>query len=721
MKKRILGSIGGKIILLVLTLLMVGTSLPVALSYFNARKALLETTIESVTEITDLTGNHLEFWIDSRIQDVESLGKAKIFQVALKDGFIGRSARKSAGDQLRSTLEENPYYIALGLSDRNGTIVASSDEQSVDRSIKGEPFITTALNKQTELSSLHLNEATRSTAFVISTPIIEDGSIVGVLFARINLGHYIKEFIQSLKIGDTGYFYLLDANGITIAHPDTTHIMQTDITQFDFGREIVSKQNGVVYYDWENRERLAVVKTLPTLGWIIVGSGHIDELTQRIGDTTFFNLVLSLFILLTAAILAYFASRRISRPIVDAVRIIQKIAKGDYSVRLAVSSRDEIKQLAEATNELAVDLQHAVSDINQVMGAVAEGNLTRQVEVALKGELSKLKDRINESVIMLGDTIAQAAIVNEQVNAGARDLSNSAQTLADGTSRQAASLEEIASTLNEVDAQSRSNNDNATQARQLSAQAADIVQRGDTQMQSMLKAMKEIETQSNQISKIIKVIDEIAFQTNLLALNAAVEAARAGKYGKGFAVVAEEVRNLAARSAEAAKNTTEMIENARKEVRNGVDNADKTATILTEIKRAMIRLNDIVGEINEASKEQTQGIEEINKGLTQVNDVVQQNSSISEETASAADELSAQAERMSTLMQKFQTRQQPATPSPSTSTEKRSDISQLPYQKPPARFITDKSPPPPQKRPTAETSGGTRTTILLDDVEFGKY
>jgi methyl-accepting chemotaxis protein len=207
--------------------------------------------------------------------------------------------------------------------------------------------------------------------------------------------------------------------------------------------------------------------------------------------------------------------------------------------------------------------------------------------------------------------------------------------------------------MDEISSQTEQNNKNAIQARQLTNETLNIVQQSVLQMEKMLKSMNEIDETSKSVAKVIKVIDEIAFQTNLLALNAAVEAARAGKYGKGFAVVAEEVRNLANRSAEAAKNTTDLIENSTKEVANGVDNAEKTAGRLAEINESVKKANDIVSEITEASGQQSMGIKEVNAGLNQVNSIVQQNSSISEETAAASTELSTQSTRMHEIMSQF--------------------------------------------------------------------
>jgi methyl-accepting chemotaxis protein len=245
----------------------------------------------------------------------------------------------------------------------------------------------------------------------------------------------------------------------------------------------------------------------------------------------------------------------------------------------------------------------------------------------------------------------------DEVSRGAMQVSDASSALSQGATEQAASLEEITSSMGEIASQVKTNADNAHQASILTNEAKEYSERGNRQMENLIKAMNEINTASENISKIIRVIDEIAFQTNLLALNAAVEAARAGRHGKGFAVVAEEVRNLAARSATAAKETAELIDNTRKAVDNGIIIVSRTSEALEEIRNGAIKSADIVGEIATSSNEQAQAIAQINEGLSQIDKVTQTNTASAEESASASEELSGQAGLLKEIVQRFKTKE----------------------------------------------------------------
>jgi methyl-accepting chemotaxis protein len=348
-----------------------------------------------------------------------------------------------------------------------------------------------------------------------------------------------------------------------------------------------------------------------------------------------------------AIALGLFISRIISKPVKKMVEAAEKLALGDVNVNVEAVSKDEIGELMQSFGKMVENIRE------QALAAekIAAGDLT--VKVKIKSENDLLGKKLSEMIETNNEILSNISSASDQVAAGARQVSASSQILSQGSTEQASSIEEITSSMTQVASQTKQNAANANQANQLALIAKENAVQGNGQMQGMVKAMAEINDASANISKIIKVIDEIAFQTNILALNAAVEAARAGQHGKGFAVVAEEVRNLAARSANAAKETTEMIENSIKKVETGTQIANNTAEALNKIVEGVTTAAELVGDIAAASNEQASGIAQINQAISQVAQVVQTNSATAEESASASEELSNQAELLKSAVSKF--------------------------------------------------------------------
>ncbi|MEW9125116.1 MAG: methyl-accepting chemotaxis protein [Thermotaleaceae bacterium] len=349
--------------------------------------------------------------------------------------------------------------------------------------------------------------------------------------------------------------------------------------------------------------------------------------------------------------LGFFISHLISNPVKQMAQAADKLAMGDVNVNIKAHTKDEIGKLAESFGKMISNIRE------QAMAAerIAAGDLT--IEVAVRSENDLLGKKLCEMVEKNNEVLTNIASASEQVAAGSRQVSDSSISLSEGATEQASSIEELTASLEEISSQTNLNAQNANQANQLAENAKTNAVEGNSQMKEMLQAMEEINESSGNISKIIKVIDEIAFQTNILALNAAVEAARAGQHGKGFAVVAEEVRNLAARSASAAKETTDMIEGSIKKVAIGTEIARGTAEALGEIVNSIEKVATLVNDIAVASNEQASGIGQINQGIMQVSQVVQTNSVTSEESAAASEELSGQAEFLRELVSQFKLRQ----------------------------------------------------------------
>lgn len=495
--------------------------------------------------------------------------------------------------------------------------------------------------------------------------------------------------------------------------------------------------------------------------------GEIDKLTElvektaaqeaEIGRQIVARSLLNTLLLLAVAVLfaiggGWLLYRVITDPLRKALRLAEGIAQGDLSLRLHMNHRDETGFLARMLDTMAENLTRHV----ELAEKIALGDLT--VKVKLASDRDQFGKALQSMTERLNDLVSQVQNAVGQITSGSEQVADTSQTLSQGAAETAASLEEITASMTQMASQTKLTAQNAEQANSLSKGSRNAATRGDKLMHELVDAMGEIDRSGQDINKIIKVIDEIAFQTNLLALNAAVEAARAGQHGKGFAVVAEEVRNLAARSAKAAKETAELIENSAEKTRNGNSIAEKTAAAFKGIVAGAAKVTDLVGEIAAAANEQASGFEQVNQGLGQIDQVTQQNTAHAEESAAAAEELSGQSAQLKNLVGRFKVRSNGRAASSaekSVEVKSRPALPARPSKNPPktiARTVnrsgqdapagkragksavrpaseSAKAPQRVENKPAKASSAPSESqpaikpeeVIALDDTEFGKY
>lgn len=369
---------------------------------------------------------------------------------------------------------------------------------------------------------------------------------------------------------------------------------------------------------------------------------------KQVAGLTILEVIVVIVAILIAIAYCLFLIRAITGPMAKLSEAARRMAIGEVDVDCQKIYNDDLGELLDEFSRMA----GAVREQTKITEAISHGDLT------MKANPRSDKDVLGQAIVRLlsenNMTLSNVKEASAQITVGSEQVANASQALAQGSTEQASAIEQVTASMDEVTQRTKENATEASEANVLVHNIKDMATSGNEQMKSMIQAMDDINASSETISKIIKTIDDIAFQTNILALNAAVEAARAGVHGKGFAVVAEEVRNLAAKSAAAASETAEMIDDTIHKVGNGAKIAQDTAKSLDEIVGSIDEIVGLIGDITTSSNDQATAISQIDQAISQVSTVVQTNAATSQECAAASEELSNQALTLKNLMARYQ-------------------------------------------------------------------
>ncbi|MCL2221846.1 MAG: methyl-accepting chemotaxis protein [Oscillospiraceae bacterium] len=646
--------------------------LPTVILVFALLVAILVVTIVQFTSLSDslveerleAVSNSVRHITDDTRQMVIDVGLRVSYDPRLPQAVLTANTQEilRVGNQL--AIDYGVTYITVAGADTY--VLARTDEPER----YGDAFRTVALLEALDgiVSVAYTPVGQRLIPIRSSVPIFHEGEIIGVAVIGYALDtpkavealqeRHNAEFTIFVHDEATGRYVrvsstLTDEHGNSVVgtYMEDPYILdvvfrqrnelQTTITQF--GEQFSAFY--LPFYAPDGTELGVVFMALP-LGEIIAQRTMVTVIAIIIGVVG----------LAVAVLIIFRIANGISKPIKIINEYMTMVSKdGDISctpeeeqtILKNAARGDETGELFTAFHGVIKSLTEVSEDLKEV----AAGNLTREITVRSDKDLLNiaLNDMVNNLNRMFGDIQASTS----QVSTGSKQIADGAQTLAQGSTEQAASVQQLSSSISEI---AKKTKDNAQMAEKAASLANDIrssAEKGSSQMDEMMMAVKDINESSQNIGKVIKSIDDIAFQTNILALNAAVEAARAGQHGKGFAVVAEEVRNLAAKSAEAAKDTESLIADSITKAELGSKIADETSASLSEIVSGIGESSRLVGDIARSSEEQTVGITQINTGIDQVANVVQQNSATAEQSAAASEEMSGQSDMLEQLISQF--------------------------------------------------------------------
>ncbi|MGE4292356.1 MAG: methyl-accepting chemotaxis protein [Desulfovibrio sp.] len=643
-------NVQGKLLLPILSIVLLGLMGLTVFMYLQSTSIVAEQIRGRAMREAESAAESLNLWIADRKRDARNWSENKLcYRVLLHE----EEAYNDAATLLAGMLRDYDYCEAINLLDASGRVVASGNPERVGLDLSKRDYFMAAMQGEEVISKPLLSAVRKKPIIVLAEPVKSpEGLVVGVFTSVLRIDSATSAITDRIKIGSSGYAYVVDGGGLVISHPDAALVLKEDTSKTEFGRQLLQDKVGVqkYWYAAQSQWKLMSYHDVPATGWIVAVTAPLDELKEpliRMRDIALLGCVFALFLV---GVVIFLSVARVTKIIKAASAHLTLLSTGNLDSDVPegfLKGGDELGDLARGFQVL-VESQRVRVELAQ---SIAAGDLTHEVEISSNDD--RLGIALDEMVSRLNDIMGQIGAAAEQVQSGSGQVSESSQALSQGATEQASSLEEITSSVTEISSQTRTNAENASQASRLASQARDAATEGDREMKNMVAAMQDINQSSQAISKIIKVIDEIAFQTNLLALNAAVEAARAGQHGKGFAVVAEEVRNLASRSAKAAQETAQLIEGSVVKVGKGSEIAAQTAESLQQIVDKAARVADLVAEIAAASDEQAKGVNQINIGLGQIDQVTQQNTANAEETASASEELSSQAVEMRRLVGRF--------------------------------------------------------------------
>ncbi len=589
-------------------------------SYIRFASALKEVHHNEAIQLTQVMATQTNEWVGNRVKNVLAVAASPIMAQVLRPGNDS-GLTGAANAYLKQVRDTYQIFSTVGLLDKNGVARANNNPAQVGvLNLSTRAHFKQAMQGQAAISNIIVSQINGEPIFVVAAPVFDGNEVTGVVHASVELARFTEHFVDTVKLGETGYGYMMDSDGTIIAHPVKENIMQMNIAAEEFGATMLAERSGLVEYPWEGEWIIAAFNEIPVTGWIFATRVEYAELFKDVATLRTVNIVTTLIVLITIAALLLLTIRSITRRIGATVQNLQDISEGegDLTQRLPVRGEDEIDQLShymnvtfEKLSDLVKSIKHETVSL-QDSGVDLASNMTETASAI--NQITANIESIKERIVSQSAGVEESRATVAAIALGIKTLDDRLSEQASGVTESSASIEQMVANIKSV---TESLERNTASMRELQ----EASETGRRSMEELAQISRTVMTHSEGLEEASEMIQKISSQTNLLAMNAAIEAAHAGEFGKGFAVVADEIRKLA----EEAGSQGTVIGSALTTLKESIDHIGVSLAQARARFDRQYELSQLVSEqeslIKSAMDEQVVGSRQVLDALAEIQDI----------------------------------------------------------------------------------------------------